>query len=180
MFGLVRDTKQRGAFCMIRVAILRAIVVLSAILVTTVAGVQAQVRVDIGIHLPAPPAFVVIPGMPVYYAPQTPENVFFYGHHYWAFQGGGWYFGQSWNGPWAVVEPARVPAPILQVPVRYYRVPPAGWKPWRRDAPPRWEEHYGREWREEAHERDWREREDRWARHEGKGCPPGLAKQGRC
>ena len=86
---------------MIRVAILRAIVVLSAILVTTVAGVQAQVRVDIGIHLPAPPAFVVIPGMPVYYAPQTPENVFFYGHQYWAFQGGGWYFGQSWRLVWA-------------------------------------------------------------------------------
>jgi len=174
---------------MIRVAILRVIVVLATILVTTVAGVQAQVRVDIGIHLPAPPAFVVIPGMPVYYAPQTPENVFFYGHQYWAFQGGGWYFGQSWNGPWAVVEPARVPAPILQVPVRYYRVPPAGWKAWRRDAPPHWEEHYGREWQEDAHERDWREREDRWARQEGheghegkagKGCPPGLAKQGRC
>jgi hypothetical protein len=167
---------------MIRVAI-RVVVVLAAIVITTVAGAQAQVRVDIGIHLPAPPAFVVIPGMPVYYAPRTPENVFFYGHQYWAFQGGGWYLGQSWNGPWAVVEPARVPAPILQVPVRYYRVPPAGWKEWRRDAPPRWEEHYGREWREEAHERDWREREDRWARHEGKeskGCPPGLAKQGRC
>ena len=68
---------------MIRVAILRANVLLSAILVTTAAGVRAQVRVDIGIHLPAPPAFVVIPGMPVYYAPQTPENVFFYGHQYW-------------------------------------------------------------------------------------------------
>src|SRR5437667_12828278 len=97
----------------------------SSIAVSSSTGAE-QVRVDIGIQLPAPPAFVVIPGMPVYYAPSTPANVFFYGHQYWAFQSGGWYFGQSWNGPWAVVEPARVPAPILQVPVRYYRVPPAG------------------------------------------------------
>jgi hypothetical protein len=53
------------------------------------------------------------------------------------------------------------------VPVRYYRVHPAHWKGWRHDHAPRWEAHWGREWREEAHERDWREREERWghARH---------------
>ena len=158
-----------------------AIGVFAAILTTLVpVHVHAQVRVDIGIQLPAPPPFVVIPGMPVYHAPSTPANVFFYGHQYWAFQNGGWYVGSSWNGPWAGIPPMRVPAPILQVPVHYYRVPPAGWREYRRDAPPRWEEHYGREWREEAHERDWREREERWARHDSKGCPPGLAKQGRC
>jgi hypothetical protein len=164
---------------MIQVAILRVVVVLAMILVAVVAGAEAQVRVDIGIQLPAPPTFIVVPGMPVYYAPSAPANVFFYGHQYWAFQGGGWYVGQSWNGPWAVIEPGRVPAPILQVPVGYYRVPPAHWREWRRDAPPRWDGHYGHEWHEEAHERDWREREDRWAR-QGRGCPPGLAKQGRC
>ena len=49
------------------------------------------------------------------------------GPQYWAFEGGGWYVGPSWNGPWAVVGPAYVPAPILQVPVGYYRVPPAHW-----------------------------------------------------
>ena len=162
-----------------------AIGVCVAILTTLVpVRVHAQVRVDIGINLPAPPAFVVIPNMPVYYAPSTPANVFFYAHQYWAFQGGGWYVGASWNGPWAVVAPIHVPAPILQVPVGYYRVPPPQWREWRREAPPRWEGHYGHEWHEEAHERDWREHEDRWARHEGKGegkgCPPGLAKQGRC
>ena len=56
--------------------------------ITTLIPVRthAQVRVDIGIQLPAPPPFVVIPGMPVYHAPSTPANVFFYGHQYWAFQ----------------------------------------------------------------------------------------------
>ena len=81
-----------------------AIGVFAAILATLVpVRVHAQVRIDIGIQLPAPPPFVVIPGMPVYYAPSTPANVFFYGHQYWAFQGGGWYVGSSWNGPWAIV-----------------------------------------------------------------------------
>src|SRR5262245_62228696 len=97
--------------------------VFAAILTTLVpVHAHAQVRVDIGIHLPAPPPFVVIPGMPVYYASSTPANVFFYGHQYWAFQSGGWFVGSSWNGPWAGVPPMRVTAPILQVPVRYYRV----------------------------------------------------------
>jgi hypothetical protein len=157
--------------------------VLGALLAAAVAlPVHAQVRVgiDIGIQLPGPPALVVIPRAPVYYAPRAPANVFFYGHNYWAFANGGWYFGPTWNGPWAVVAPAYVPAPILQVPVRYYRVPPPQWKGWRRDAPPEWGPRYGREWREEAHERNWREHEESWSRSGGKGCPPGLAKQGRC
>jgi hypothetical protein len=140
----------------------------------------AQVHVDIGIHLPGPPALVVVPGAPVYYAPRAPANVFFYDHQYWVFGNNGWYFGPTWQGPWAAVAPAYVPAPILQVPVRYYPVPPAQWRGWRREAPPRWETHYGREWHEEARERNWREREERWDRGERRGCPPGLARQGRC
>jgi hypothetical protein len=141
---------------------------------------QAQVHVDIGINLPGPPALVVVPGAPVYYAPRAPANVFFYAHQYWVFGNGRWYVGPAWSGPWAVVEPAYVPAPILRVPIRYYPVPPPPWRGWRRDAPPQWESHYGREWREEARERNWREHEERWDRRGGKGCPPGLAKQGRC
>jgi hypothetical protein len=90
--------------------------VLGALLVTAVAvPVQAQVRVEIGIQLPGPPALVVIPGTPVYYAPRAPANVFFYAHQYWVFASGGWYVGPTWNGPWAVVEPVYVPAPILRV-----------------------------------------------------------------
>jgi hypothetical protein len=138
------------------------------------------VGINIGIPLPGPPTLVVVPGTPVYYAPSAPANVFFYAPQYWVFINGGWSVGPTWNGPWAVVEPVYVPAPVLQVPVRYYPVPPSalGRMASRGAAP--WESHYGHEWREEAHERDWREREERWDRHEGKGCPPGLAKQGRC
>jgi hypothetical protein len=50
---------------------------------------HAQVRIDIGIQLPGPPGLVVIPGMPVYYAPRASANLFFYAHQYWAFSNGG-------------------------------------------------------------------------------------------
>src|SRR3954469_7779451 len=104
---------------------------IAALLVLVLAvPAPAQVRLDIGIHLPAPPSLVVVPGTPVYYAPQAPANVFLYGHQYWAFTNSGWYAGPNWNGPWAVVEPAVVPVPVLRVPVRYYRVPPGHWRGW--------------------------------------------------
>jgi hypothetical protein len=155
--------------------------VLAALAVAGVAvPAQGQVRIDIGITLPGPPALVAIPGLPVYYAPRAPANVFLYGSQYWVFTSGGWYVGPTWNGPWVVAEPMRIPAPILRVPVRYYPVPPPHWRGWRRDGPPQWEARYGREWREEAHERRWREREEHWSKGPGRGCPPGLARQGRC
>jgi hypothetical protein len=154
---------------------IRVLVAFGLLLTALAVPVHAQIGIDIGIHLPGPPALFVVQGSPVYYAPRAPENVFFYAHQYWVFTNG-WYVGPTWNGPWAVVQPAYVPRPILQVPVAYYPVPPKQWRGWRRETPPRWEAHAGREWHEEAHERDWREHEERW----GKGCPPGHAKQGRC
>ena len=158
------------------------LVLVTLLVITVVVPAHAQVRVgiDIGIQLPGPPALVVVPGAPVYYAPRAPANVFFYAHQYWAFAKGGWYVGPSWNGPWAVVEPVYVPVPILHVPVRYYPAPPPNWKGWRRETPPQWGAPYGREWHEAAHERSWREHEEQWSQGGSKGCPPGLAKQGRC
>ena len=52
--------------------------VLGVLLVAAVAvPAHAQVSVNIGIRLPGPPALVVVPGTPVYYAPRAPANVFF-------------------------------------------------------------------------------------------------------
>jgi hypothetical protein len=147
----------------------KPLVLALALVVAVTLPVAAQVRVDIGIDLPAPPSLVVVPGTPVYYAPQAPANVFLYGHQYWVFSHGGWYVGPNWNGPWAIVQPALVPVPVLRVPVAYYHVPPPQWRGWARSAPPRWDPHYGGEWHEAGHERDWREREEHWdrGRHEG-------------
>jgi len=147
------------------VSMRRPLMLAVLILMAAAVPARAQVRVDIGIHLPGPPALAIVPGAPVYYAPHAPANIFFYGSQYWAFHGNGWYVGPTWNGPWAVVEPIHVPVPVLRVPVRYYHVQPAHWRGWQHGAPPRWDAHWGREWRETAHERDWREREERWEHH---------------
>jgi hypothetical protein len=169
---------------------MRRLVLAAGVVMLTVLPAQAQVHIDIGIRIPSPPPLVVIPGAPVYYAPNAPANVFFYGEQYWVYHANGWHVGPTWNGPWAVIAPVHVPVPILRVPVRYYKVPPGHWRAWRHDAPPRWEGHYGRDWREDAHEKHWREREERWEhaghrdhdrhgdrdRHPGKGKGHGKGK----
>ena len=116
---------------------------------------NAQVHVDIGIHLPAPPPLVVVPGVAtVRYAPSAPDNFFFYGGQYWVFTNSGWHVSRAYNGPWIVVAPQFVPRPVLLVPVRYYHVPPGHWKQWQREAPPHWEHEWGHSW---AEKRAWKD-----------------------
>jgi hypothetical protein len=62
-----------------------------ACLVGTPISSRAGVSVDIGIHLPAPPPLVAVPGVQVMYAPATPVNYFFHGGQYWVFTNGVWY-----------------------------------------------------------------------------------------
>jgi hypothetical protein len=131
------------------------VAVLAFVLVTPA---HAQVHVDIGIHLPAPPQLVVVREVrAVQYAPAAPANIFFYGGQYWAFANGGWHVSGGYNGPWIVVNPQFVPRPILLVPVNYYRVPPGHWKQWAKREPPRWGDEWGREWSEK---REWKARGD--------------------
>ena len=114
--------------------------------------------VSIGINLPAYPQLVVIPGYPVYYAPRLDANFFFYDGMYWVYQNDDWYASSWYNGPWWLVGSEAVPVFILRIPVRYYRQPPAYFRGWRPDAPPRWGDYWGREW--EQHRSGW----DRWNR----------------
>jgi hypothetical protein len=114
-----------------------------------VAQVSIQVGlpgVSIGIHQPVYPELVPVPGYPVYYAPRVDSNYFFYDGMYWVYQDDSWYVSSWYNGPWALVAPQLVPLFILRVPVRYYRHPPAYFQGWRPEAPPRWGEHWGRDW----------------------------------
>jgi hypothetical protein len=146
-----------------------AFIVVVLLAFVLVAPAQAQVHVDIGIHLPAPPQLVVVPEVrAVRYAVSAPVNLFVYGGQYWSFTNGGWYVSNGYNGPWIVVAPQFVPRPVLRVPVRYYRVPPGHWKKWHRGEPPRWGNEWGREW---AAQRKWKghgpERGD--GRGEGQG-----------
>jgi hypothetical protein len=109
--------------------------------------------VTIGVNVPVYPRLVAVPGYPVYYAPDVGTNYFFYDGLYWVFQDGEWYESSWYNGPWELVPPDSVPLYVLRVPVRYYRHPPGFFRGWASNAPPRWDEHWGRDWTE--HHRDW-------------------------
>lgn len=114
--------------------------------------------VSIGVNVPVYPRLVAVPGYPVYYAPDVGTNYFFYDGLYWVFQDGEWYESSWYNGPWTLVPPDSVPLYVLRVPVRYYRHPPGFFRGWASNAPPRWDEHWGRGWAEQH--RDW----NRWDR----------------
>jgi len=142
----------------------RALVLLSMLVwMTTSAHAQVSVGVgiglpgvSIGINVPAYPQLVAVPGYPVYYAPQLHSNYFFYDGMYWVYADDNWYASSWYNGPWALVGPEAVPVFLLRVPVRYYRAPPPYFSAWRREAAPRWGEHWGNQW--EQRRRGW----DRW------------------
>jgi hypothetical protein len=108
-------------------------------------GISAP-GISIGINMPTYPRLVRVPGYPVYYAPQSGANYFFYDGLYWVFTNDNWYESNWYNGPWALVQPDFVPLYIWRIPVRYYHRPPSYFGGWRHDAPPRWGEHWGPAW----------------------------------
>jgi len=103
-------------------------------------------NLSIGINLPLFPELAPVPGYPVYYAPGVNANYFFYDGMYWVYQDDNWYASSWYNGPWGFVEPEVVPLFVLRIPVRYYRQPPLYFRGWQSNAPPRWDQHWGREW----------------------------------
>ena len=137
---------------------MRHVLVVLWMLVGSITAAQAQVSVSIGINLPIYPTLVVVPGYPVYYAPQADSNYFFYDGVYWVYRRDNWYASSWYNGPWALINVDEVPLFVLRVPVRYYREPPTYFRGWRPDAPPRWGEHWGNGW--DQRHRGW----DRWER----------------
>ena len=137
---------------------MRNLLIVLWMLLCSITSAAAQVSVSIGINLPVYPQLVPVPGYPVYYAPQVNSNYFFYDGMYWVYQGDNWYASSWYNGPWGLVAPEAVPLFVLRVPVRYYRQPPAYFRGWGSDAPPRWGEHWGNAW--EQRRRGW----DNWNR----------------
>jgi hypothetical protein len=126
-----------------------------------VAPAQVSVGVSlpglsIGINQPVYPDLVPVPGYPVYYAPGSASNYFFYDGMYWVYQNDNWYSSEWYNGPWGQIGPDAVPLYLLRVPVSYYRQPPPYFGGWDRNSPPRWGEHWGHDW--EQHRNGW----DHW------------------
>lgn len=103
---------------------------LSALLpAVATAGVNVNINVTPPpppvVAVTAPPRVVVVPNSPVYYAPEGNVNLFVYGGRYYTFHEGNWFVGPKHSGPWTFVAVERVPAPVIAVPVKYYRVAPA-------------------------------------------------------
>jgi len=73
---------------------------------------------------------------------------------YYTFHDGAWFYANRHSGPWTFMPTERVPRPVNGVPVTYYKVPPGHAK--KMGNPPGAPVSSAR------------------------GCPPGLAKQGRC
>jgi len=115
--------------------------------------------ISIGINVPAYPRLVGVPGYPVYYDPQIDLNLFFYDGLYWVFVNDDWYVSDWYDGPWTLMARVDVPPYLLRVPVRYFRRPPPYFHGWRPDHPPRWDEHWGRDWGE--HRSGWDRRDRR-------------------
>jgi hypothetical protein len=149
---------------------MRYAIILTSMLLGAALPANAEVSIaiavpglSIGINMPVYPQFQRVPNYPVYYAPQSGFNLFFYDGMYWAFQNDNWYASTWYNGPWGMVAPMYVPVYMLRVPVRYYQRPPPYFRGWSHNEPPRWGQHYGKHWEQERH--GW----DNWNRN---SAPP--------
>jgi hypothetical protein len=119
---------------------------------------RAEVNVNIGIGLPAPPRLVisapppvvVIPDTYVYFAPEIEADLLFYHDYWYRPHHGRWFRASAYNGPWVFVETVRVPRALVQLPPDYRRVHaghpriPYGemkknWRSWERDK--HWDRH---------------------------------------
>jgi hypothetical protein len=150
----IRHFVRRRFLKMLRVVALTAALALTA--VGQVTADSLRIGIDLGVPSPppvvlaAPPQLVVVPGSPVFYAPGVSINFFAYGGRYFSFHEGAWFVAATYGGPWVTIGPGKVPEPVLAVPVAYYKIPPGHVKKMGQDG------------------------------GAGRGCPPGLAKQGRC
>lgn len=113
---------------------------------------------DIGLSISSYPQLVLVPGYPVYYAPEVQANYFFYDGDYWLYENDNWYKSPWYDGPWEFVDPEEVPDVLLQIPIRYYVAPPTFFFSWIITDHPHWGEHWGHEWERRRHG---------WDRHDG-------------
>ncbi|MBI5014394.1 MAG: hypothetical protein HZB55_02740 [Deltaproteobacteria bacterium] len=101
---------------------------------------RVSVNVNIGIPfpplvVPAEPSLVLIPGTPVYFAPEVDVDLFFTSGYWWTRRDGRWLRARGYEGPWLGVGPRYVPRPVLCVPRTYrfvyareQRIPYKEWK----------------------------------------------------
>ncbi len=135
------------------------------VVVTLLAGVAAAADVNINIGWPPPliverPQVVVVPETRVYRAPNLEFNLFVFGGKYYSLHNDQWFMTVKVGAPWTPIVFEHVPIEVRAVPVKYYKIPPG----------------HAKKMKDRDDDDDDRGR----GKDHGKGCPPGLAKQGRC
>ena len=135
-----------------------------AVVVALFAGVAVAGDVNVNIGWPPPlilekPQVVVVPETRVYRAPNLEFNVFVFGAKYYSLHNDQWFMTVKVGAPWTPIVFERVPIEVRGVPVKYYKIPPG----------------HAKKMKDRDDDDDQGRGKDR-----GKGCPPGLAKQGRC
>lgn len=86
------------------------------------------------------PSWQPVPTAPgIEYAPKFQQDVFRYQETYYRYDGGKWYCGKNYAGPWGVIQ--QPPQVFYQVEAPYFKTPPGwakgkktGWGPY--DMPP--------------------------------------------
>lgn len=136
----VRRVAQEGT--MTRTRLVAALLVWVAGAASVAAAADVQININLGpppppIVVAAPPPLVVVPGVPVVqYAPSLQVDLFFHEHRWYYPHGGYWYVGPSYKGPWTPIPSVQLPAAIVAVPVRYYKIPPGHLKHLEKGGPP--------------------------------------------
>jgi hypothetical protein len=112
----------------------------AAMLLTATSVTAQDVKINIGLGVPpvvltAPPQLVVVPGTPVDYPSQVSANLFCCKGRYYTVANGVWARAPAYSGPWVVIQIRQVAAPVVAVPVEYYKIPPGQLK---KHGPPPW------------------------------------------
>jgi hypothetical protein len=148
--------------CTLVAAFALAVVALSA-------GIAAAGDVNVNIGWPPPliietPRVVMVPETRVYAAPNLEFNVFMFGGKYYSLHNDRWFMTARVGAPWTPVVIERIPVEVRAVPVKYYKVKPG---------------HAKKMKHKDKDDDDDYDSPGHGKGHD-KGCPPGLAKQGRC
>jgi len=148
--------------CTLVVALALAVVALST-------GIAAAGDVNVNVGWPPPliiekPRVVMVPETQVYRAPNLEFNVFMFGGKYYSLHNDRWFMTVRAGAPWTPVVVERIPLEVRAVPVKYYKIKPG---------------HEKKMKDKDKYDDDEDDSPGRGKGHD-KGCPPGLAKQGRC
>lgn len=85
---------------------------------------DVDVHIGIGVPIPPPPSVILIPGTPVYYAPDCcGVEIFFYVGNWWRKHNGYWFRATYHNSPWVYVTPPQIPAVLVKLPPDYHKIP---------------------------------------------------------